>query len=128
MGLRVVIFEDLDDDRRRFEESFRVAGVEVLVIPNQYVERVEEEVRAFAPQMAVIDSHFQADVDGFEILRKLIGVVPNIRVVVCTVLLNDPAKKQWVTEKYNDAPPNFRALLPKIPFPSAEDILFYAQD
>jgi DNA-binding NtrC family response regulator len=122
MSIKVVVFDDDDEDRARFEDTLKRAGCEVLSFGHPDPRKEAVAIAAFGPQIAVVDSEFQVELDGLGTVRKLVEIVPNVKVVICSYFVDRPDKYNWVRAQYKDVP-GVCAVVGKAPFPTGERLL-----
>ena len=119
---KVLVFEDVERDQAQFRTTLEGAGCSVRLINHAFPEREREAIVDFAPDLAIVDSRFQTDIDGADIIRFLHVTLPDVPIVVCSMLFDDHTKRQSIYSHYKNAP-GVRSLFPKSPFPTAEEIL-----
>lgn len=121
MFSRVAIFEDTVRDQKALQSIFEAEGCKTLTIPHARPTDEKERILSFAPELCVIDSEFTSEVDGIDIVQFCCENMPGIPLIVCTVLLNIPSRQDWINRRYENLP-GVRAIFPKDPLPSFEEI------
>ncbi len=120
---RILIFDDSEDDRKRFKLIFEKKGYEFIFIYHPYItEKDLKLIKNFKPQLIIVDSQFTNDLDGLDIVRKINELIPLTPIIICSIIFDDPKKKAWFFNKYKDLP-SIRKIIGKRPFPSIEDLI-----
>ena len=121
MFSKVLIFEDDEEHQRIFESMLTAKGCDTLMIGHARPAEESARILGFEPDLCIVDSRFESDIDGLDIIRFLQQNMPNVPIVVCSILLDDPAKRNWIISRYRDLP-GVRGVFSKQPFPTVEDI------
>ena len=127
---RVTMIEDSRETMIKFLHSLpRDENVEVqaIVIAPFFDNKIEQAIDEFDPDLIILDLLLTRDEEsGFRVLRRLkeSALLKDIPVVVCSKLISRGSddKNRQRAELYNPA-----AVLPKIPFPEAQEFLNYAR-
>jgi len=122
MVSRVIVFEDDPLDQKRFKNALKKIGCEVLIISHFNVKKVSQSILKFEPQLAIIDSKFDTDIDGLDIIKNMHELYPDIPFIVCSILMDDVNKRNWIFDQYQEAP-QVRRILGKNPFPQSEQLI-----
>ncbi|HEV2883105.1 MAG TPA: hypothetical protein VGX24_17685 [Pyrinomonadaceae bacterium] len=101
--------------------------VQAIVIAPFFDNKIEQAIDEFDPDLIILDLLLTRDEEsGFRVLRRLkeSALLKDIPVVVCSKLISRGSddKNRQRAELYNPA-----AVLPKIPFPEAQEFLNYAR-
>jgi DNA-binding response OmpR family regulator len=125
---RVLIFEDNVEHALFFKGEFEKAGCEVAICHHLEIsdESLVNTLTEFQPSHAVVDSHFDGDLDGVEVVRFLVGLFGNVSIVICTVLCDNPEKKEWVVDRYDL--PNVLGVIGKKNLPDFKVFSSYFED
>lgn len=127
MEAKILVIDDEPEDIIRFARTFRDHGCSVLSLSSPTLDEEQERIRAFGPQLAIIDSRFgNSELEGLAVITKLFRIVSLIPVVVCSELVDDRASRRWLESRYVDAP-GVRGILGKKPFPTASQMLSYLE-
>ena len=119
---RVIVFEDDPSDQKRFEDALKAIGCQVLIISHSNVKKVSQTILKFDPQLAIIDSKFDADIDGLDIIKNMHELYPHMPFIVCSILIDDLNKRNWIFDQYREAP-QVKRILGKSPFPESEQLI-----
>jgi CheY-like chemotaxis protein len=128
MYSRVLVFENKKKDQQEFEKIMKAVGCDVKIIDkstiNPKIDPEHKEIAAFKPQLAIVDSKFESDIDGLDTVRYLNENFPGIPMVICSILLDAPEKdkKEWIFNQYHGLP-GVRGIIGKNPFPTGQQIL-----
>jgi DNA-binding NarL/FixJ family response regulator len=87
MQKRVVVFDDVPRHLAEFRRSLEAVGCEVMAFDHCTPHQEAAAIRAFNPEVAVVDSFFKDEIDGLGIIRDLCELCPNIAIVVCSYFL-----------------------------------------
>ena len=120
--MRVAVFEDDADDRRRLTAILTSAGHEVEAFDKCEVDAVADTLRRFRPEYAVVDAAMPALMDGIEVITGLMSEFPDIGVAVCSRYYNDPEQRPRLTERYGSIPA-VRRVVGKNPWPTSADLV-----
>jgi len=126
---KIVIFDDSENDQQKFKTALQSAGCEALIIehaqPNE--PSTSEKILKFRPQAAIVDSQFANDIDGVDIVKYLNQTMPDIPIIICSVLCDKATSNKWLQKTYRDLP-GVRRIIGKIPFPSGNQIIDICND
>ncbi len=120
---KVVVFEDRAKDQELFREGLEQAGCEVLLVGTHRAEEHRDEILAFGPHAAVVDSRFsQSDIDGTGVVKFLQNRLPTIPIVVCSILFDQQGQRKRLLRTY-DGVSGVREIIGKVPFPTGYYLL-----
>ncbi len=122
MVTKVVVIDDRIDHRERLVKELEEAGCEVLSFDHADPDGEQSAITVFGPEIAVVDSLFATELEGIGIVRRLFKIKPDIKIVICSILDDEPSRQHWFRDKYKDIP-GVCAIFGKARFPSAEAIL-----
>jgi DNA-binding NtrC family response regulator len=121
---RVIIFDDEPDDLRGLKDEMAAIGCDVITIDHNNSKDVlkQKTTLDFKPQLAIVDSKFEADIDGMGIVKDLNKTFPGIKIIICTILFDLPQKKKWIEDQYKDVK-GVCAVIGKKEFPTGKQIV-----
>lgn len=119
---KLIIFEDSKKDQALFRKAFKGVPCELLFVGTYRLRTRAKEILNFRPQAAIVDAHFDSEVDGADIVSFMQKHLPKVPIVVCSVLYDMPTKRDWLLRTYKGGP-GVRAVIGKTPFPKGMDIL-----
>jgi DNA-binding NtrC family response regulator len=124
MSARVLVFEDNIDDQRKFRTLFNRAKWPLRIINHHNPPNAIRNITEFRPELAIVDSWFDWQRDGLQLVKEFQELCPEVPVVVCTVLRDKEqySKHQALFQEYHDCGVN--KILPKRPFPTIDDFSF----
>jgi CheY-like chemotaxis protein len=124
MFSRVAIFEDKVKDQKALQSMLEARGCETILVKHARPSEDKERILAFQPELCIIDSMFTGgtEIDGIDIVRFCHENMPEVPLVVCTVLLTDKSKRDWICRRYENLP-GVRAVFSKDPLPTVEEII-----
>lgn len=117
---KVLIFEDNKIDAKKLNSIFEKLGCTTLIISHSSPYKERNTITEFNPEIIVSDCRFDSDIDGINIVKQMNDLLPNTPIVICSILVNDVKKKDWIFNYYFGLP-NVCKILPKNPFPSEID-------
>ena len=127
MKVKVLVIDDEPEDLSHFGDVFDAYGCPTLRLSTFEVDEERENILAFGPELAIVDSRFgDSDLEGLTVITKLQKIVPRIHVIVCSQFADDPTKKRWFERRYQDVP-HVRGTIGKTPFPTAQQILSFLE-
>ena len=121
MFSKVVVFEDSKEHQKLFESILAAKGCDTLTIDRAKPAEDSARILGFEPDLCIVDSEFESEIDGLDIIRFLQHNMPEVPIAVCSHLLDNPAKRNWILSRYRGLP-GVRGVFGKKPFPTAEDI------
>lgn len=121
MNGRILVFEDDKAHQRTYTQLLEQAGYQVFIINHCRASEEADQIRQFNPGLVVVDSWFKSKVDGLEVVKDLRDLCPEVPIVVCTVLANDPEVWGQLLEDYRSS--GVRRILRKEPFPTVDALL-----
>ena len=124
---RILVFEDDSTDQQRFLNTFESIGCEVLIVENPQFQGEVEAIKNFNPHLIVVDSNFDTEIDGIDIVRQLQNVCRKVPIIICSLLFDDVSKRTWLYNQYIQLP-QVRRVIGKTPFPSGEDVIAYVSN
>lgn len=87
MFSKVVVFEDNKEHQKLFESMLAAKGCDTLMIDRAKPAEESTRILGFEPDLCIVDSEFESEIDGLDIIRFLQKNIPEVPIVVCSILL-----------------------------------------